>query len=461
MRLADVLKSLTFRYIAKYVTTLSAAVFLLLGVLYSYFSYGYFTELREAIVDELESLQLVYRGQGLEGIDQYLNDQRNVPTMGRYSYLIVDQQGHRIAGDLAQLPRYREFSDGWLGFQLALLNWGERVDVDFLARQEHLGDGLSAIVARNYADAVASASLVFNTLFRAMIATLLLGIAGGFFSAATALNRFEKLNVELSGIVRHNSRQRLTVDDKKGYPREMARAMNQMLDQIASLMQGVKRVSDNIAHDLRTPLTRIRNHLSQLRGKLDPAGQDDIDRVIEECDGLLSSFNALLRISALEAGGSAAVDSRLCLPVLLADVVELYEPVANDRDITLRLSVSGAGECVGDGDLLFQMLANLLDNAVKYTPAGGHIDVVAAAGHSGGVVITVADSGPGIDAGERESVFRRFYRVESSRGEQPGHGLGLSLVQAIVHYHHGSITLADNEPGLRVELRLPAVSLPG
>ncbi|PLW83115.1 two-component sensor histidine kinase [Kineobactrum sediminis] len=459
--MADVLKSLTFRYIAKYVTTLSAAVFLLLAILYSYFSYGYFTELREAIVDELDSLQLVYRGQGLGGLEQYLNDQHNLPTMGRYSYLIVDQQDRKIAGDLAQLPRYREFSDGWVGFQMALLNWGEPVDVDFLARQEPLGDGYVAIVARNYADAVAGMGLVFNTLFRAMIATLLLGIAGGFFSAATALKRFEKLNIELADIVRHNSRQRLSVEDKKGYPREMAQAMNQMLDQIASLMQGVKRVSDNIAHDLRTPLTRIRNHLSQLRARLDPAGQDDIDRVIEECDGLLSSFNALLRISALESGGSTTFNSGLFLPGLLADVVELYEPVASDKGVTLRLRVGNdTAQCAGDSDLLFQMCANLLDNAIKYTPANGHIDVTLATREPAAVEITVADTGPGIDAGERESVFRRFYRVESSRGEQPGHGLGLSLVQAIVHYHHGAITLADNEPGLRVVVQLPGVIPP-
>ncbi|MEQ9464727.1 MAG: HAMP domain-containing sensor histidine kinase [Haliea sp.] len=457
MRILDVLNSLTFRYIVKYVTALSATVFLLLAVLYAYFSYGYFTELRSSILDELEALQLVYNGQGMEGVEQYLADQRNLPTIGRYSYLILDAEGTKVAGDLARTPRYREFSGGWLGFQLALLNWGETVDVDFLARRESLGDGYAALVARNYADAVASGGLVLVTLFRAMIATLLLGIVGGFFSAATTLHRFERLNSELSGIIRGNLSERLSIEGKKGYPRELARAMNLMLDQIGSLMQGVKLVSDNIAHDLRTPLTRIRNQLSQLRQRLDPAGQDEVDRIIEDCDSLLSSFNALLRISALESGSRAPVQARVALSGLLGDLAELYEPVANDKQVSLRLEIAGNVECAGDSDLLFQMCANLLDNAIKYTPAGGCIDVTLAARRDT-VEIQVADSGPGIDPADRKNVFRRFYRVESSRGEQPGHGLGLSLVQAIVHYHRGSIALEDNEPGLRVVVNLPETS---
>ncbi|MDP4650183.1 MAG: HAMP domain-containing histidine kinase [Haliea sp.] len=457
MRILDVVNSLTFRYIAKYVTALSATVFLLLAVLYAYFSYDYFTELGSSIRDELDTLQVVYAGQGLNGVDQYLEDQRNLPTIGRFNYLIVDGNGTKVAGDLTQTPRYREFSGGWLGFQLALLNWGEPVDVDFLARRAQLGDGVDALVARNYADAIASGGLVFNTLFRAMVATLLLGVVGGFFSAATTLHHFERLNSELSSIVRGNFAQRLTVAGKRGYPRELARAMNQMLEQIGSLMQGVRLVSDNIAHDLRTPLTRIRNQLSQLRQRLDADGQDEVDRIIEDCDSLLSSFNALLRISALESGSRPPVHAMVDLSGLLCDVVELYEPVANERNVQLQVALAPDVLCPGDTDLLFQMCANLLDNAIKYTPEGGLIEVTLAR-HPNGFEITVGDSGPGVAPLDRKNVFRRFFRVESSRGEQPGHGLGLSLVQAIVHYHKGTIDLDDNQPGLRVEVTLPGAA---
>lgn len=460
MRARDVVRSLTFRYIVRYVTALSVTVFLLLALLYGFFSYSYFGDLRDSIVDELDALSAVYNGQGLSGVQQYLTDQRRAESLGRFHYLVTDSSGEYVVGDLEVEPKYREFSDGWLGFQLALLNWGEPVDVDFLARAAPLGDDYMVYVARNYADAVASGKLVFNTLFRAMIATWLLGIIGGYLTARSSLARFEQLNTDLTRIVRGNLAERLSMDPSTGYARELAVVLNQVLDQMTVLMQGVKQVSDNIAHDLRTPLTRMRNQLSQLRDRLDAGGQDDVDRIIEECDGLLASFNALLRISALEAGGRGPGEQRVALGALLQDVVELYEPVASDKGLQLNFSQQTAAECCGDADLLFQLFSNLLDNAVKYTPPGGQLDVRVEPGESA-LRVVVADTGPGIASEERSNVFRRFYRVESSRGEQPGHGLGLSLVRAIVHYHRGEIFLEDNRPGLRVVVSLPALPATG
>jgi signal transduction histidine kinase len=460
MRARDVVRSLTFRYIVRYITALSATVFVLLALLYGVFSFNYFSDLRDSIVDELDALRAVYAGQGLTGVEQYLRDQRRLENIGRFHYLVTDARGEYVAGDLEVVTRYREFSDGWLGFQLALLNWGEPVDADFLARAASLGEGYTVYVARNYADAVASGALVFNTLFRAMIVTWLLGIIGGYVSARSTLVRFEQLNSDLIRIVRGNLTERLSMDPSTGYARELAVVLNQVLEQMAMLMQGVKQVSDNIAHDLRTPLTRIRNQLSQLRDRLDPGGQDDVDRIIEECDGLLASFNALLRISALEAGGRGPGEQRVNLVALLQDVVELYEPVASEKGLTLDFRAGAVAECAGDADLLFQLFTNLLDNAIKYTPAGGRLALeLAPAGEA--IQVAVADTGPGIASEERDKVFRRFYRVESSRGVQPGHGLGLSLVRAIVSYHRGEIGLEDNRPGLRVVVTLPAARAPG
>ncbi len=456
VQIREVVNSLTFRYIVKYVTVLSATVFLLQAVFYLFFSYTSFVELGDSVVDELETLQLVYRGQGLAGVDQYIADHIASQSVHRFYYLVTDKSGTKVSGDLPVTPRYREFDDGWLGFEMALQNWGKSIDVDFLARPMDIGDGYRAMVARDYADIVERAELVFRTLVRVMIATLILGIIGGFFSASRALVQVEQLNREISRIVRGGPGQRLQVEGDRGYIRALATIMNQMLEQMETLMQGVRRVSDNIAHDLRTPLSRMRNNLSQLRDRLGQVEGEQLERIIEDCDDLLSSFNALLRISALESGSGLAGGQDVELGALLHDVVELYEPLAHEREIDLLLSAPQPQVCRGEADLLFQMFANILDNAIKYTPSRGQIRVQLRTGAPGaGHSVLIADSGPGIPLGERKNVFRRFYRVEASRGEHPGHGLGLSLVQAIAQYHYGTVELASNNPGLQVWVHLP------
>jgi len=173
----------------------------------------------------------------------------------------------------------------------------------------------------------------------------------------------------------------------------------------------------------------------------------------------LLSFNALLRISTLETGNALAGGSEIELQNLLHDVVELYEPVAQERGVVLQLKSSCEHYCIGEVDLLFQLFTNLVDNAVKYTPSGGTVEVSLynqpGQGAADMTSIIISDSGPGIATAERKNVFRRFYRVESSRGEQPGHGLGLSLVQAIAQYHHGRVELGSNNPGLQVRVKFP------
>lgn len=461
MQLREVLSSLPFRYAAKYVTTLSATAFVIVGLFYIYFSYTSFQDLGEDVLEELETLQIVYRGQSLAGVQLYIEDQRAAVALNRFYYLVLDGSGEKVAGDLPVAPRYREFDAGWLGFELALQSRGEEIEAEFLAHPQELGDGYRAIVASNYMDIVARAELVFQTLFRVLIVTVVLGVMGGFLSAASTLKRVEKLNQDISRIIRSAPQDRLNVSDERGYVRGLATIVNEMLEQMESLMQGVRRVSDNIAHDLRTPLTHMRNELSQLRDVADAGHAEHVDSIIEECDELLASFNALLRISTLEAGSGLTGGKDIDLCALLSDVLELYEPLAQEKDIVLEFDSSearGALKTIGEVDLLSQMFANLVDNAIKYTPANGHICV--RIGEEGVGTpwrnrIVIEDSGPGIPTVERKNVFRRFYRVESSRSEQPGHGLGLSLVQAIAQYHHGEVMLASNNPGLRVRVRLP------
>ena len=454
MEIRKVFASLTFRYIAKYLLVLTGTVFFLVAATYLFYSYSYFRDLSASIVEEEETLQLIYRGQGLAGLEQYLGDQREDWYVDRFHYLVRDAGGRKLGGDLPPDTLFREFEDGWISFELALLEWGREVDAEFLARDVALSNDYHVIVARSYREAVERGRLVLRTLLRTMAISVLLGLTGGLFAASRSLERVEWINREMARIVRGDPSQRLDASEEKGQVRELAQIMNQMLDQTESLMQGVRSVSDNIAHDLRTPLSRLRNQLSALRAELPDDAVGEVDQLIAECDALLASFNAVLRISALEAGSRYSGGARVNLSELVSDVVDLYEPVAQEKDIALESVSVPDASCLGEADLLFQMLANVIDNAIKYTPRGGRVGVRLGRTEEG-FRIEISDSGPGISAEHWQDVFRRFYRVEPSRSAQPGHGLGLSMAQAIAHYHGGYVDLQDNHPGLRVILNLP------
>ncbi len=223
-----------------------------------------------------------------------------------------------------------------------------------------------------------------------------------------------------------------------------------MLDQIQDLMDGVRQVSDNIAHDLRTPLTRLRWRLERLQAGDDPDGTL-LEQAIADADSLLTTFHALLRIAEVESGSRRRF-ARIDLSDLISDVGELYEPVAAAHEQMLCVDAGDQIRTLGDRDLLFQALTNLVDNAVKYAPSGGRIELAARSTEAGPELV-VADSGPGVPAEERENVLERFVRLETHR-RSPGSGLGLSLVAAVAKLHSGDLLLEDNEPGLRVRMTL-------
>ncbi len=454
----QVLRSLTFRYGVKYLLVLTATVLVITLLLYGIYSYRYFNELSRSIVEEQESLTLVYNGQGLDGVLQYMSDQRDAHLLDRFHYLLVDAQGKSIAGDLPEATSYRMFDDGWFYLELGLLQWGESVDVDFIARMSDLGEGVRAIVARDYRSVVFSGRLVFTTLAQAMLVTILLGLIGGYLAAKRSMERVEWLGREMSRIIRGDPSQRLDASAESGEVVTLARLMNSMLDQTEALMQGIRGISDNIAHDLRTPLGRLRNQLIRLRDDISPERRPAVESMVAECDHLLQSFNAVLRISTLESGSYYSGKREVELGRVLRDAVELYEPLAQEKEIELRCSVPEREALArGDADLLFQLFANVIDNAIKYTPRQGAVSVglQPGSGEHASHRVTISDTGPGISEEHWKDVFRRFYRVDPSRSAQPGHGLGLSMAQAVAHYHGGTVDLEDNRPGLRVLITLP------
>ncbi|MGB8529369.1 MAG: ATP-binding protein, partial [Rhodoplanes sp.] len=292
---------------------------------------------------------------------------------------------------------------------------------------------------------------------------IVLGLAGGFFVSRRVLRRIEAMGDKAHTIMAGDLSGRLPIAGTGDELDRLAANLNTMLGRIEALMRGLKEVSDNVAHDLRTPLTRLRNRCeAALRtAKSDRDYRDAIEATIEESDGLIRIFDALLMIARAESGELRAGMIPFDAAEIARDVGELYEPVADEKGLTLRVDAATPAPVTGNRELIGQALANLLDNAIKYTGAAAdRVNgvapeiVVTAQAQPNQIVLSVGDRGPGIPAAERRRAVERFVRLEQSRTE-PGSGLGLSLASAVARLHGGELRLEDNAPGLKALLILP------
>lgn len=445
----------TFRFMIFYVTCLSVAVFILLACTYAFYSYDFFNDINNSLEHELDLMQAEYRFGGGEAVDQLAAQRRAKNQLDFFSYILVDQDKQYIAGDLTTWPEVITWSDGWLSFETQAVSWdGSEREYNFMARSRILSDGTELMVARLAEDVRQNIQLVAGTMFWGMIIMILLGVIGAAITSFASLQRVEIINNTIGTIMSGDLTQRVPVADAQDDFVKLAKNLNAMLDKIESLMAGVRQVSDNIAHDLRTPLTRMSNNLTLLHSQVPKAQQGLAVELIGEAENLLATFNALLRISQVESGNRRSGFQPLELSQIFADAAELYEPLAADKAIALSLVKNESIQLSGDRNLLFQMLANLVDNAIKYTPDNGKVSLSLSL-QDDVAVLLVSDSGEGVDDEAKEQVFQRFFRVEASRSRQPGNGLGLSLVAAVVKLHSGSIELHDANPGLTVLVRLP------
>ena len=288
---------------------------------------------------------------------------------------------------------------------------------------------------------------------RLVLGLLLLVCCMAFLISIHVTKRINRIAATATRIIATSDlSQRIPLDSRWDDLSKLSDTLNTMLAEIEQLVFGIRTLSDNIAHDLRHPLTRMRNHMESIRETALPQQQAELSNLILECDALLTTFQALLRISNIESGKRHADYMAIDMVHLLHDVVELYEPLAAEKSIAFTFTPSPS-QVVGDKDLLFQAFANLVDNAIKYTPENGTIEVEMQPQERGARVV-IRDSGMGVSDEHKQRVFRRFYRVEHSR-RAPGSGLGLSLVAAIIKLHQGIIQLHDNQPaGLMVTVTL-------
>jgi hypothetical protein len=332
------------------------------------------------------------------------------------------------------------------------------------ARAFFLQEGFYLLVGRDVQERREIESLITNALIWAIGLTVALGLAGGLFMSRNMLARVDEINRSSLDIMGGDLSQRLPIAGTGDELDQLGQNLNAMLEQIEALMIGMRQVTDNVAHDLRSPLNRLRNRLEVTL--MQDASKEDyklaLEKTIAEADNLLGTFNALLMIARAEAGSLRDAMSWVDLSATVQDVAELYEPLADENGLELKVVAEPGLMIWGNRELLSQAVANLLDNAIKHgLPQNADnermIEVSArpdTARAGRGVVLSVADRGPGIPPEERQHVLERFVRLEASRNT-PGSGLGLSLVAAVARLHGGAIELGDNEPGLRVSLSLP------
>jgi signal transduction histidine kinase len=438
-----------------YVIAFCAAIFGLLGFVY-WSTVSYLYEIADrAISAEGGLLTKAYESGGHDGLVALINRRLTDPYFNDWVYLLADQSFDHVAGNVKSWPASLPGREGLS--TLASGDWQSETAARPPLRVSYqiLPDGHHMLLGRDVKDLNRFGENVAIGLASAAVLFFILAAAAGISTSRRSVARIEAINATSREIMRSGLGERIplrgTGDEWDG----LAENLNSMLDRIEELVETNRQVSDNVAHDLRTPLTRMRGRLERAcNQQLDVSHYRAlVNDTISDLDEILTTFSSLLRISQIEARDRTAAFRDLDLSEIVREVVELFEPTAEERTVRLQLSADKPVSVFGDRDLLFDAISNLVDNAIKHGGDQGEVRI-AVTPSADGPLLSVSDRGPGIPLEERNHVLRRFYRLERSRN-RPGNGLGLSLVSAVANLHNAHIVMADNFPGLRVELHFP------
>lgn len=449
---ARLLRSLTFRLALIYLALFSLSVALLLGLVWWTTVERPLQQVEASILREADALGDIYIVDGSRALEVALA--RRAATISDrkafHAYTAID--GRIVANLPSWTPRARP---GWQRFEADLYVDGDEEDHEALVREVVFRDGSRLIVGRDIEDIDEREEVIEQLLLWSGLAVMVLGLAGGIVMSLAVGRRIEAVNATARRVIAGDLSGRVPTRGSGDDFDRLGDTLNAMLARIEALVEAVSRVSDSVAHELRTPLSRLQADLAELAGAAD---EGERGRLVEaasaEAARLQATFDSLLRIARLETGRHAIERRPVDLAKLLADAAELYAPEAEAQQKTLEVSIEPGVATQGDANLLFQAVANLLDNAIKHTPAGSRLRL--AGREADGALIEVCDDGPGVGAGELPRVTERFYRAADAE-TRPGLGLGLSVVDAVARAHGATLELADNRPGLAARIHLPAV----
>jgi signal transduction histidine kinase len=449
VRLGQLFRSASFKLTAAYVGLFSISVGILAGLVYFSTTAELEHAIRTRIVADSTALREEYARGGTSQLLQAITERQRGRLVGGLDYTLYDAKGRHLFGDL---PVVR-CASGWVTFT------GPPDGDEPAGQMEKLGvlvtplaHGTCLLVGDDIGKVRKFGSLILGSFGWVFLLTLMMAVAGGIFLSSRVLRRIETISRTAEAIIEGDISRRIPRRNAPDDLDRLAATLNRMLDRMTGLMESLRHVSNDVAHDLRTPLGRLRNSLEEARRTVSSPEEfrTAIDRAVFEVDGILDTFGAILRIAQIESGSRRSGFQRLLFSDLVADVCETFAPSMEDAGKTLRTEIQPDLWIQGDRELLVQSLVNLLENAIAHTPAGALV-TVSLKRRPEGVELGVADNGYGVPETERKHIFERFYRVEWSR-TAAGSGLGLSIVAAVAELHAAKISAGDNNPGLKISL---------
>jgi signal transduction histidine kinase len=459
--LTRLLKSIPFRLALAYMGLFILAAALIVGFVAWRANQLLTTKVIETLTAEVTGLREQFQAGGAARLTAAINERIGEP--GSSLYFLSDAAGRKVAGNLSRLPP--ELVRGGQG---GVFSYIRASDPSLRPRQAvgvplAVPGGLTLIVGRDIEDLRRFAGTMGQVALGSVVLLAVIGIGAGLLISRGVLRRIDAVSDASRTIMAGDLSRRIPRNGSGDELDRLAESLNTMLARIEELMAALREVSDNIAHDLKTPLNRLRNRAeAALRDAGGPASyRDGLVKTMEEADELIKTFNSLLLIARLEGGAVAESMSAIDPASVIGDVAELYEPVAEEAGLALTSRVQEGLSLVANRELVSQAVANLVDSAIKYSQgvgsarSGERPEIAISLGRAGNAIeITVADRGPGIAPQDRQRALQRFVRLEKSRS-RPGSGLGLSLVAAVARLHGGAVRLEDNDPGLKVILSLP------